>query len=208
MTHSDEGADIHHAPDGAARPSPDAGPSTGQGPSQQTTVAFDVPEDDDAIRKGDVGLEDYLTLVVFWLLALDVFVQFFSRYVLGNSLAWTEEIARYLLVAVGFLGSAMAARKGSHIAVEFFYRYLSEPVARTMWTLVDLVRIAFLGMLAWITWQLAGRTNSMMVSIDLPKSLLYYVVFVGVVLMLVRSIQLAIRHWKTGESELMCREDD
>lgn len=178
------------------------------GVEHETTSAFEVPDDDDRIRPGDYGIEDYLTLVVFWLLALDVFVQFFSRYVLGNSIAWTEEIARYLLVAVGFLGSAMAARKGSHIAVEFFYRYLSEPTARVMWTLVDLVRIAFLGMLAWITWQLAQRTNSMMVSVDLPKSLLYYVVLFGVVLMLVRSIQLAVRHWRTGESELMFRDDD
>lgn len=167
MTHSDEGADIHHAPDGAARPSPDAGPSSGQGPSQQTTVAFDVPEDDDAIRKGDVGLEDYLTLVVFWLLALDVFVQFFSRYVLGNSLAWTEEIARYLLVAVGFLGSAMAARKGSHIAVEFFYRYLSEPVARTMWTLVDLVPDC-LSRHAGLDYLAAGGTHQFDDGVDRP----------------------------------------
>lgn len=155
----------------------------------------------------DYAPEDYVTLAVFWLLALDVFVQFFSRYALGNSIAWTEEMARYLLIAVGFLGSAMAARKGSHIAVEFFYRYLSDPAARAMSALVDVIRIGFLAAMVWITWQLAQRTNSMMVSVDLPKSLIYYVVMAGFVLMLLRSLQLAWRHYREGRSELMFQQD-
>ncbi|MGQ7248981.1 TRAP transporter small permease [Halomonas sp. V046] len=177
-------------------------------PATTESPGFAIGEDDDSIHPGDYAVEDYVTLVVFWLLALDVFVQFFSRYVLGNSIAWTEEIARYLLVSVGFLGSAMAARKGSHIAVEFFYRYLSDGVARAMSTLVDVVRILFMGVMTWITWQLAERTNSMMVSVDLPKSLLYYVVMLGFALMLVRSIQSAIGHWRTKTSELMFTDDD
>lgn len=167
-----------------------------------------LPEDDDRIQPGDYVIEDYVTLVVFWLLALDVFLQFFSRYVLGNSIAWTEEMARYLLIAVGFLGGAMAARKGSHIAVEFFYRYLSDPVARVTAAVVDVIRIGFLAVMVWITWQLAQRTNSMMVSVDLPKSLIYYVVMVGFVLMLLRSLQLAWRHYREGRSELMFQQDD
>ena len=64
---------------------------------------------------------------IFWALAAFVFLQFFTRYVLNNSLAWTEEIARYLLIALTFIGAAMAVRKGTHIAVEFLYVYLPRP---------------------------------------------------------------------------------
>jgi TRAP-type C4-dicarboxylate transport system permease small subunit len=49
--------------------------------------------------------EDWLTLGVFWLLAFVVFYQFFARYVLSDSAAWTEEIARYLLIVVCFVGA-------------------------------------------------------------------------------------------------------
>ena len=84
-------------------------------------------------------------LAVFWGLAIVVFLQFFTRYVLNSSLGWTEEIARYLLIVVTFLGSAMAVRKRSHIAVEFCYRYFSPAGRHRLALAVDLVCLAFYG---------------------------------------------------------------
>lgn len=171
------------------------------------TGSFNI-EDEDSFDFSDYGIEDYVTLAVFWLLSFDVFLQFFTRYVMGNSIAWTEEMARYLLIIVGFLGSTIAVRKGSHIAVEFFYRYMSKAMGRLMSTLVDSIQIVFFIVMSWITYNLAGRTSSLMVSVDVPKSLLYYVVFAAFLLMLVRSIQTALRHWRTGTSELIFTEDE
>ena len=56
--------------------------------------------------------------MIFWGLAFIVFLQFFTRYVLNDSLAWTEEIARYGLMWVVFIGAAMVTRRNTHIAVE------------------------------------------------------------------------------------------
>ncbi|MFW6345339.1 MAG: TRAP transporter small permease, partial [Halomonas sp.] len=109
----------------------------------------------------------------------------------------------YLLVMVGFMGGTMAVRKGSHIAVEFFYRYMPAWMARTASTLVDLVNIAFFAAMAWITFKLAGRTTSLMAAMDIPKSYLYYIVMLGFLLMLGRAVQAAIRHWRSGTSLLL-----
>ncbi|WP_372612331.1 TRAP transporter small permease [Halomonas sp.] len=158
-------------------------------------------EEEDRFDWNDFVLEDYLSLVVFWVLALVVFMQFFSRYVLGDSIAWTEEMARYFLVAVAFLGGSMAVRKRSHISVEFFYRYMPSLMQRLLSTLVDFITIAFFAAGCWITWKLADITTAMMVSVDIPKSFLYYVVLIGFVLMLLRSIQIMISRWRLGSRE-------
>src|SRR5437762_9437356 len=62
--------------------------------------------------------EDWLAFVLFWALAIIVFLQFFTRYILNDSLAWTEEIARYGLMSLAFIGGAVVTRKKAHIAVE------------------------------------------------------------------------------------------
>src|SRR6188768_3205635 len=62
--------------------------------------------------------EDWIAFVLFWALAFIVFLQFFTRYVLNDSLAWTEEIARYGLMWVVFIGAIMVTRRNTHIAVE------------------------------------------------------------------------------------------
>ena len=62
--------------------------------------------------------EDWIAFVLFWALAFIVFLQFFTRYILNDSLAWTEEIARYGLMSLAFIGGAVVTRKKTHIAVE------------------------------------------------------------------------------------------
>ncbi|PMR72620.1 TRAP transporter small permease [Billgrantia endophytica] len=150
---------------------------------------FEAAFDSEAFCFGDYAVEDYAVLVVFWALILVVSLQFFTRYVLGDSTTWTEEVARYLLIVIGFVGSAMAVRKGTHIVVEFFYRYMPDWLARLFAGLADLVSVGFYLAMAWVTYKLAGRTASMMVSVDLPKSLVYYIVCAAFVMMALRGIQ-------------------
>ncbi len=147
--------------------------------------------------------EDWLTLVMFWLLALDVFYQFFTRYVLSDSAAWTEEIARYLLIIVTFVGASMAVRRNTHIQVEFIYRYLPAAAGRALSTFVDGLRVAFLAYASWLAIGLVPRMHNLqMTVVDLPMSYVYGFVALGFVLMTFRSIQVAVLHWRRGWSVL------
>ena len=95
-------------------------------------VAIGAVEDEAEPDLSDYRIEDWVMLAFFWAMAIIVFLQFFTRYALNDSLAWTEEIARYLLVCVGFLGGGLAVRRYSHIHVEFMYLYLPGWLARML----------------------------------------------------------------------------
>ena len=158
---------------------------------------------DEPVDLSGYAWEDWLTLGIFWLLALDIFYQFFTRYVLSDSAAWTEEIARYLLIIVCFVGSSMGVRKNTHIQVEFIYRWLPVPVARALSTAVDVVRIAFLAYATWLSIDLVPRMHNLkMTVVDFPMSYIYGVVAFGFAMMTFRGVQVAIRHWRQGWSVL------
>ena len=147
--------------------------------------------------------EDWLTLVFFWALAIVVFLQFFTRYALNNPLAWTEEIARYLLTSVAFLGGGMAVRRFSHIHVEFLYIYYPRGLARFLSTLVDVIRVAFFGYATWLCWKVTQIMQTQpMVVVDWPMSIVYGICTFGIAVMTFRGIQVAIGNWRSGSSVL------
>jgi TRAP-type C4-dicarboxylate transport system permease small subunit len=149
------------------------------------------------------SFEDWATLAVFWLMATCVFLQFFTRYVLNNSFAWTEEIATNCLIVVVFLGSVWCVRKSRHIQVDVLYHYLPAPVGRALSTLVDVIRIVFFAYAAQLLWRYVNIVaEERMVTIDLPRSLVFYSVFAAFVLMLIRAIQVAVGNWRRGYSVL------
>src|SRR5262245_53854058 len=61
--------------------------------------------EDEAIDLSDTIAEGWIALALFWLLGLTVFYQFVTRYVMNDSAAWTEEVARYMLIGVVFIGA-------------------------------------------------------------------------------------------------------
>jgi TRAP-type C4-dicarboxylate transport system permease small subunit len=149
------------------------------------------------------GFEDWVAFAIFWLMCLAVFLQFFTRYVLNDSFAWTEEIATYCLVAIVFIGAAMCVRLGRHIHVDFLFRYLPTGLARAVATAIDVIRTLFFAYGAYLVWQfmslIEGET---MTTVNLPKNLVYGAVCIGFLLMFVRSVQVSVENWRRGYSIL------
>ena len=158
---------------------------------------------DEEIDLSHYRFEDWAAFTIFWVLALVIFYQFFTRYALNDSASWTEEIARYLLIATAFVGAAINVRKNNHIQVDFFYRVLPRWFTRPMSILVDGLRIAFLAYCGVLTVQLMARIGSLrMAIIDWPMGIVYAFVAVGFALMTWRAIGVAIANWKRGASVL------
>ena len=144
--------------------------------------------------------EDWLAIILFWSLAFIVFLQFFTRYILNDSLAWTEEIARYGLMWVVFIGGAMVTRRNSHIAVELLANVMKPgPLRSTLLALVDVIKLAFIGLLAYVSVTITERMDMQRMTVfDLPMSYVYAGVAFGCFLMLIRQVQNVWRNARAG----------
>ena len=136
------------------------------------------------------AIEDWFNMAIFWVMAASVFLQFFTRYALNNSLAWTEEIAANCLVVLVFLGSVMCVRMCRHISVDILYRFLPRKAGRALELLVDLIVIGFFAYTTWLMWRyIAIVGNERMVTVNLPRGYVFYTVFAAFALMLARAVQ-------------------
>lgn len=149
------------------------------------------------------SFEDWVCFGFFWVMSALVFLQFFTRYVLNDSFAWTEELAVYCLIPVVFIGAAMCVRRSRHIQVNILYRYLPAPAARVCSTLVDVGAALFFGYVAWLVARYAlAVNNEPMTTIDWNKSHVYWLAFAGFALMFGRALQVIWLNWRQGYSIL------
>ena len=58
-----------------------------------------------------------LIAISFIILILSCVLQVFTRFVLNNSLSWTEELSRYTFIWSNFLGAIFCTKKGTHAVV-------------------------------------------------------------------------------------------
>lgn len=77
-------------------------------------------------------LNRWVLVALMAAMAVLVFANVVSRYVLNYSLIWVEELTRYLMVWVGFLGGGLVLRLGAHIAVDALQDLMPARVARAL----------------------------------------------------------------------------
>lgn len=84
-------------------------------------------------------IEENIVIILLAIMVSNVTLGVFFRYVLNNSLSWTEEVARYLMVWFAYIGMALAFRDESHVNVNAIVdlfplsvRYLIKAISYTI----------------------------------------------------------------------------
>lgn len=76
-----------------------------------------------------------------------VFFQVVTRYLFSYSLAWVEELARYLMIWMAFVGAASLFKDNDHIRMDLVYNKFPQGVRTFLGLLFGLFQVAFLVML-------------------------------------------------------------
>ena len=93
----------------------------------------------DYIDKGVCFITIFLTIVLSVLMAVGVFY----RYVLNNSIYWSGEVSRYLLVYITFLGATIAYKRGAHVGIDIIVDKFSKDIRKIFHFVIHLCFIIF-----------------------------------------------------------------
>ncbi len=94
-------------------------------------------------------LNRYALIVLLAAMALIVFANVVLRYTTSESIEWAEEVARYLMVWLTFLGAGPVLRYGGHIAVDNLQDSLPTAWGKALRVLIAALLFGFFGFMVW-----------------------------------------------------------
>jgi TRAP-type C4-dicarboxylate transport system permease small subunit len=114
-----------------------------------------------------------------------LFAQVVFRYA-GDSLGWSEEVSRHLLVAITFLGGTVAYKRASFIGLQGIGHSLGPAFQRSVVLVLQVLTLACFALIAWFgaayTIKAAEHTSA---SLQIPMSIPYAVIPISAIVFIV-----------------------
>lgn len=118
-----------------------------------------------------------LGVILFLVLTTFLISQVFTRYIYKTSVPWMDEVTRFMLIWLTFVGVAVAVKKKANLGVAFFYNMVSVKWQK----LLDLIVDAGIGIVCFIMLyhgillsQMTMTTFSL--TLEIPMGWIYIVI--------------------------------
>jgi TRAP-type C4-dicarboxylate transport system permease small subunit len=132
-----------------------------------------------------VRLNRWVLIALIAAMAVLVFANVVARYLLNFSIIWVEELTRYMMVWVGFLGSGLVLRLGAHVAVDALQDVLPAPAARALRAAIVLALAVTFAAMLWLGIRYAAFAWDQRTAVlDWSTGAVYLAIPIGAALML------------------------
>ncbi len=145
-------------------------------------------------------IEEYFCGAALLTATLIVFTNVILRYVFKAGTSWAEELVKYLMIWITFIGSSICVRKKAHVSIDFFYEMMPIKSKRVATIIIDIVALFFTGSMAFYGSKLVQfsiSTGQVSPALQLPMWVAYSAIPLGFILMsfrLVQNIYLQVFH--------------
>ncbi len=155
------------------------------------------------MRKFFDNFEEYIMLILFPAMVIVVLTATFARYSQLFSIFWGEELARYIMIYMAYIGIALAMKRHAHVGVTALVERFPSRAGKKFFLIVQ--TFAILAFCVIITWLLSGliakqaSIGQTSPALTIPMWIPYASVPLGMILLFIRTIQGCLRSWRTIE---------
>lgn len=122
-----------------------------------------------------------------------------ARYSGLGSLPWSDELARYTMIWLTFLGSGLALREGAHVAIANAQEALPAPAQYALRWVILLILFGFFAFMVWVGIDYMNRMSiQKSAALRLPMKWVYAAMPVGFALMILHLALIAPRYLQAG----------
>jgi len=157
------------------------------------------------IQKTSSIINQWIEYLLFGLgstMTLIVAVQVFCRYVLNQSLFWSEELARFLLVWLTFLGASSAYYRKVNPGVDFLYAKLTPMLKKISSALTHLASMALFSVMIIYGYQFAYFVRlQISPALQIPKWIILSVIPISGLILLIHAATFFITDLKRDSND-------
>ena len=133
----------------------------------------------------------WLLIIILAAMALMVFANVALRFLTDESILWVEEVSRYLMIWLTFLGAGLVLRHGGHIGIDTLQDNVPQHAAKVR-ALVFVLMLGFFAFMVWIGFRYSFRTwNQITPVMQIPVGIVYLAIPLGFALLIVHLLLMA-----------------
>ncbi len=141
-----------------------------------------------------------ITMIFVVVMVCLIFLQIVMRLLFNTSFVGTDELARYLMISIIFLGASLAFQYGSHISIDLFLNKMSKPSQKILQTIVAILCIILLIVIIIKGFELVSLTMvQRSPSLMIPMGYIYSVIPISAILQILNIVDVTIKFWKNEE---------
>ena len=134
-------------------------------------------------------------------MTLIVAVQVFFRYVLNHSLFWSEELARFLLVWLTFLGASCAYYRNLNPGVDFLYTKFSLKFQKISFIITHLVSMALFIVMIVFGIKFAFFIRMQITpALQIPKWIILSIIPISGAILTIHALNFLLEEFKRAET--------
>lgn len=146
----------------------------------------------DALERISRSVNHWVEYILFGLgftMSVVVAVQVFFRYALNHSLFWSEELARYLLVWLTFLGASVAYRRTLHPGIDIVYAQMPVPIQRMISIFIHFISTVLFGVMIFYGIQFSYFVRlQISPALYLPKWMVFSIIPLSGIIFMIHGI--------------------
>ena len=133
----------------------------------------------------------WLLIAILAAMALMVFANVALRFLTDESILWVEEVSRYLMIWLTFLGAGLVLRYGGHIGIDTL-QDATPAHAPKIRALVFALMLGFFAFMVWIGFRYTLLTwNQTTPVMQIPVGIVYLAMPLGFALLIVHLLLMA-----------------
>ena len=152
------------------------------------------------------NFEEALIVIMFPIMCILVLLATFTRYtgLFVTKFTWCEELARYLMIYIAYLGVGVGAKRGMHYNMTVVVGLLPYKAQKYAGLVASVITVIFLGVVSYLAFQFVARqyaVGQLSASLRLPVWIVYSAIFIGLTDMMVRTAIKAVKDFmRPGDS--------